>query len=379
MVSNESPATPTGGGKRSYCNRRIATVAALGSLVLAVAACSSTTGAKSTKDQGGDSGSSGSSSSSFYKGKTITWVLPVAANSSFYQQATILVPEMQKILGATINLTSNASGAGIPGQDIVASAPSNGLMMGTLSLNNDVLEKIAGQPSVNFDVAKMQMLGCVPLGPNIMLASPGSSYRTFDDLRSATSQVKVITHSGTSDVNVRVILGAYGVNAKFITGYNTGADASAGFLRGDAPIYQDAIGSSGPVVVAGKGTPLLVSRVPPAGAQGYEQLKNTPTFNEYAASNQPPTAAGQAAMKTLDLLNGSSAPNGCPFLPANAPAEAVSELTNAFKTALNDPANTQAQLKQALIPGYYSPDQVRQVLASVTTNADTIKPYLAKS
>lgn len=334
----------------------LATVAAS-----ALSACASGSDGSSAKK--GSAGATAVTSASvapdlnFYKGKTITWVAPSAPGASFYTSATILGPLVGKYLGATVNIVSVPAGATVAGQDQAAAAPADGLTIGTLNVSANVTNDASKVAGINFDMTTQAYIAGLPINPDVFVASTSSSYKTWDALVQAAPSVKSADYPGSIDILQKGMYSAYGIKAKLITGYPDVPSQVAGFLRGDAELAANQVPGFASSIAAGKAIPILQTAPAQAGSQGYDQLKDVPDIATYAQTNPPKTDQQKASLAAIEALFGVKAVNQVFFAPKGTPAPLVAALTEAFKSAQNDPGAQAAFTKANLTNGYFSPAQ----------------------
>ena len=69
----------------------------------------------------------------FYAGKTLTWVAPTSAGSTFDVSIRIIAPYVAKYLGASaVNVFDDSGGNSITGSDYLAAQPPTGLVFGLI-------------------------------------------------------------------------------------------------------------------------------------------------------------------------------------------------------------------------------------------------------
>lgn len=351
-----------------------------GAIGISVAACGSSNNATAgTGSSSSTSGSSSSSSSSkpdlaYYKGKTVTFIAPDKPGGSFDEWSRLLAPEMGKYLGATVNVENVPPGNTIVGQNQLASSSSNGLTIGWLNVGEDVADQVKGTGGVNFKLSTMSVVGAPGFGQMVLVAQPGSPYHTFTDLLKATSPVSVLdVTKGTGDTVERVLLGAYGVKDKIITGYESSKDLAAGFLRKDGTLAEEELAVFQTSIESGKAVPIWVSNSVPSQNPAYAQMKNVPTLSQLITSDPPKTPQAQSAVQVLKSITQVAQVVAA---PPGVSAGKMAALQAAMAYAMKQ-AHVQSQaLKESLVPTYYNPQQTVQALQTDTKDAQSLKPYL---
>lgn len=340
---------------------------------IAVAGCGSSPSHPSTTAAGG----SASSGASFYKGKTITFIAPDKPGGSFDLWSRLLAQYMGRHLKATVNVENVPPGNTIVGQNQLAAAQPDGLTIGWINAGEDVADQVKGVAGVTFDPASLSFIGAPGFGQAVFVAQPSSPYTTFHSLTKATGQVTSLdVTKGTGDTIERVVLGAYGINAKIITGYESSKDIGAGFLRGDGilaeeelVVFQDAIASQ-------HARPLLVTSAVPPQNPAYAQMKNVPTLAQLYSQDPPSTSQGKAAIQVLIQLITTAQ---TVVAPSGVPAARLAALRAAMQWAMQQPGLKAQALRESLNATYYSGPAAQAAYRQAQSKAQSLKPYLGGS
>lgn len=337
--------------------------------VTAVAACgsSSSSGASSSSGSGG-------SAASFYKGKTITFIAPDKPGGSFDLWSRLLGRYMGQYLKATVNVENVPPGNTIVGQNQLASAKNDGLTIGWINAGEDVADKVKGVTGVTFDPSKLSFIGAPGFGQSVFVVQPSSPYTTFQSLAKATKPVTSLdVTKGSGDTIERVVLGAYGIKAKIITGYESSKDIGAGFLRGDGVLAEEELVVFQNAIASNHARPLLVTDTVPAQNPAYQQMKNVPTLQQEFSAHPPASSQGKAAIKDLQALITTAQ---TVVAPTGVPAGRLAELRAAMKWAMQQPALKSQAVKQALNTAYFSGPQAQAAYRNAQAHASALKPYL---
>ena len=313
---------------------------------------------------------------SYFNGKTITFIAPDKPGGSFDEWSRLLAPVMAQYLHATVNVENVPPGNTIVGQNQLAASSADGLTIGWLNVGEDVADAVKGSGGINFSLSKMSVVGAPGFGQMVLVAEPNSSYKTFAQLQQASSQVTSLdVTKGTGDTVERVLLGAYGINAKIITGYESSKDLAAGFLRGDGQIAEEELAVFQNAIVAGKALPLWVSEPVPAQNPAYAQMKDVPTLAQLEQSSPP---QGQQQASAIKVLQSITQVAQVVAAPPGVAAGRLAALQAAMKYAMSQ-ASVQAQaLKESLVPTFYDAQQTTQALQTDQQDAQSLAPYLKK-
>ena len=341
-------------------------------LGLVLAACGSA-GAGGT---GSSSTSNGKPDLGFYNGKTITMIVPSKPGGSFDAWGRLLAPYMGKYLHATVTVRNVPAGNTIVGQNQLYASRPDGLTVGWINGGEDVTEAVKGSTGLIFNPATIPYVGSVSAGLFALVVQPETPYHTFQDLQKATAPIPTLDVTrGTNDLILRVLVGAYHINAKIITGYESTKDLAAGFLRKDGQMEQTEMLALQSAIQDGKARALALSTAVPPQNTAYAQVKNAPTIQQLLQQDPPKTAQDQQAIKTLlDVLSASQAM----AVPKGTQASRLGALRAAMQWAMQQPGLKEQALKESLNPGVVSGPQVQQTLASALNNAESLKPYLTK-
>ncbi|HET9078706.1 MAG TPA: hypothetical protein VFN68_17355 [Acidimicrobiales bacterium] len=352
---------------------------------IAVAGCGSSSShssaANTSATTAANSGSSAGSSSgsvapdmSYFKGKTITFIAPDKPGGSFDEWSRLLAPVMGQYLNATVNVENVPPGNTIVGQNQLAASSPDGLTIGWLNVGEDVADVVKGAGGINFSLSKVGIVGAPGFGQMVLVAEPNSPYKTFAELQKASGTVKSLdVTKGTGDTVERVLLGAYGINAKIITGYESSKDLAAGFLRGDGQIAEEELAVFQNAISAGKAIPLWVSEAVPSQNPVYAQMKSVPTLQQLIQSNPP---QGQQQADAVKVLESITQVAQVVAAPPGVAAGKLAALQAAMKYAMSQPSVKAQALKESLVPTFYDAQQTTQALQTDQQDAQSLKPYL---
>lgn len=337
------------------------------------AASSSKTSTSSAPASGGSSGAV-APDLSFFRGKTITFIAPDKPGGSFDEWSRLLAPAMAQYLHATVNVENVPPGNTIVGQNQLAASSPDGLTIGWLNVGEDVADVVKGVGGINFSLSKVGIVGAPGFGQMVLVATPSSPYKSFAQLQKATGPVTALdVTKGTGDTVERVLLGAYGINSKIITGYTSSKDLAAGFLRGDGQIAEEELVVFQNAIASGKAVPLWVSEPVPPQNPVYSQMKSVPTLAQLI-QNSPPKGQQQAsAIKVLQSITQVAQVVAAP--PGVAPSR-LAALEAAMKYAMGQSSVKAQALKESLVPTFYDAAQTTQALQTDQQDAQALKPYL---
>jgi tripartite-type tricarboxylate transporter receptor subunit TctC len=353
-------------GRRSLL--AITTMACVG---LAMSACSSSTSSPSA------SSSSSGPDISYFHGKTITMIAPDNPGGSFDEWSRLVAPAMGKYLGATVNVENIPAGNTLVGQNTLAGAQPNGLTIGWLNAIEDVSFAITGGSSgLNFNPADEAMIAAPGQNITVWVTDPSSPYPSWQSIVNSKQTVDTLdVTSGTANLYVRALYGAYGVKAKYITGYESSKLLAAGFLRHDAPVAEEEFTVFAAAISAGEARPVLLTNPASPSDPGTTSLLKVPSIEQIAKENPPTTAAGKAAMQELlDLVN---LPGNILAAPKGTPSGELAALEAAAHYALTSASVEKQADTEGLVQGYFSGASCQSDYTAALTNINTLKPYMS--
>ena len=344
--------------QRRRMQKMWALVAAAMPVMLLASACSS----------GGKSGSASGTAKSYCAGRTVTFLAPDDPGGNSDVQMRVIAPAVSKILGCTVHVTDAPQGNTVVGQDLVAQAKPDGLTLGYLQVSKDLYNSATGGKSTNFSPESVEFVASTQGTPNVIIASPSSPYKSFQDMINSSTQVPVLSTGGSGQMTITLLMAAYGKKPKIITGYSSQADVTQGFLRGDGPITNSALSGFVSIIKNGKARPILLDTAPPQGDLS-DLLKDVPTYADVIKQDPPSTSYGDALLKSL--MEYRAAPSDWYFMPAGTPQTALDQMSNAFKGALTDPA-VQKKLADSGVSGYVPGSQGLMYVKQM----ESIVPYM---
>lgn len=290
-------------------------------------------------------GNDSSSGASFYKGKTLSIVVPYGPGGGYDQWARVLSPYLQKYLGVSeVKVVNAPGGGGLIGTTQVYNAKPDGLTIGDTNAGGDVFDQMDQATGYTMDVTKYQWIGRPDDDPHV-IATRDADHLTFDDLVSSTSTVKALaTGKGSSDYNSAVIVyNAFKVPFQMVAAFSGSSAEKAAFLSGEGQTAS--LSSSDIAAVKGKASPVVV-----VSAQKFDKLPNVPTILDEAKKHNLPSST----VKALTALSGVMDLGHAFFAPNGVPADRLAALRTAFQKAMSDKGLLAAADKAGLYPGYES-------------------------
>lgn len=362
----------------SYGGRRLKRVAAIGFGAAAalgtLSACGSTkssTSSATTAPASSSATTATAAAASYFKGKTITLISPDSPGGGYDLYARLFAPYLASALGATVNVENINGGGTLVGTNQMAVSAPNGLTLGLVNVGGDIASSVEKQPGINFDLTKLSWIGQPGQVPNVLVTQPGSGITSFSALLHATSPVPVLdVRSGVGDLLNRVVLGAFHIPTKLLTGFNEVAALKQGFLAKDGKLIFESVPSMAPLITAGEAVPLLVTN---STSEYAKLLGNTPNLSSELSSVTLSTSDSAAVKEALLLSDLSDDFAGPPGIPA---AE-LTVLRNAFSQAAASPALQAQAVKQHLAIGPTDGATLASEVTTAVAQGSAISPYVS--
>ncbi|MCL6637559.1 MAG: hypothetical protein K6T26_06405 [Alicyclobacillus sp.] len=322
-----------------------------------------------TNTAGNTSGSASTSAAAeFYKGKTLTVIVPYGPGGGYDQWARLLAPYLQKYLGvAKVDVQNVTGGAGLVGTNQIYSAKPDGLTIGDTNAGGDVFDQISKAPGTNFDVSKFSWIGRPDDDPHIIAVHPNGQYQSFADLLKAKQPVKALaTGKGSSDYNSAVItFNAFNIPFQMVAAFSGSKDEKAAFLRGNGDTCS--LSASDIKQISDKAKVVVLQ-----STRAFDKLPGVPTIIDVAkqAGLSQDKIAGLTAMANVMDMGHAF------FAPPGVPADRLAALREAFQKSLQDPSFQAEATKAGLYLGYASGQDLEQMTKDALSNQSLLQPLL---
>ncbi len=351
-------------------------LAAAGALLAACGSSSSTSSSSTTSASGSSATTGGTSSATaaalaYFKGKTITLIAPDGPGGDYDLYARILAPAFGQYLGATVNVENVPGGGTIVGGNQIASAAPNGLTLGLFSVGGDEASVIEHHPGQNFNLTNLSWIGQPGTSPSVFLTQPNSSVTTFAQLLTTKTSINVLDiRNGTGDLLDRVVLGAFGIPYKLLTGFTSVATLKQGFLAQDGQFLFENLPPFKSLIQGNQAKPLLVTS--PATGSLAGLVAGVPTLSS-ELSKVSLTTAQHAAVKEADNLATLAFDMGG---PPGIPADRLAVLRDAFNAAVTNSATLAQAAKESEPIDPISGATVAADVAQAVSQGPSISSYV---
>lgn len=347
--------------------RKLPFVSVIAALSLSVMLSGCASGGSKTTNANASSQSK-QTASDFYKGKTLSIIVPYGPGGGYDQWARIISPYMQKYLGvAKVEVVNHDGGGGIVGTNQIYAAKPDGLTIGDTNAGGDVFDQIMSADGIRFDVTKYNWIGRPDDDPHIIAARPNGPYKTFEDLIKSKSTIKALaTGKGSSDYNSSVItFNSFGVPFNMVAAFSGSKDEKAAFLRGNGDTVS--LSSSDIKEIQDKANVVILN-----SAVKSDKLKDVPTVIDLAKKLN----LGNDKIEALQVMSDVMDLGHAFFAPPGVPQDRINALRTAFEKSTKDPDFVKEATKSGLYVGFLSGDELQKLTDKSLSGKDKLKSLL---
>jgi len=172
----------------------------------------------------------------FYKGKTVSLVIPNAPGGSFDLYARLVADNLGRFIpGHPAIVPQNMPGAGgMQAANYLASiAPKDGTVMSVL-VPNITLAQVLGVQAIAYDTRKLNWIGRIIATTSTLFTWHTSATKTLADLKSRETLIASTGAVTQAEINSTLLNGVVGTRLKLIRGYRGSAEAALAVERGEA-------------------------------------------------------------------------------------------------------------------------------------------------
>jgi tripartite-type tricarboxylate transporter receptor subunit TctC len=273
------------------------------------------------------------SQESFYKDKTIRFVVGYSAGGSFDVYSRLIARHFgRRVAGNPTVIVENMTGAGgiIAANYIFNQAKPDGLTVGAWAAPL-ILQHVMGNEATKFDGRKFGYLGVPSPYDTLCTFNAQSGIKAVEDWAAAKRPMKISSigpGTSTSDVP-KLLQAALGLPMQVVEGYKGGADArvavEAGEVDGYCGSWQTVKTVWRGAFESGKIRPVLLATLKP-----HPDLKDVPLAIKYAKTEE-----ARVMLRVADSAHGAQFPYS---VPPGVEKERLAVLQKAFLDALKDPA-----------------------------------------
>ncbi len=290
-------------------------------------------------------GSAGAATDNFFKGKTITVVVPSGSGGTYHVYCQIVQRNIARFIPGNPKTTiQNRSGAGgvRAANYMVNVAPKDGTVIAMINPGSAMVPLLRkGQKAIRFDTRTMNWLGAASVRTYTIAfwhKAPGdkSPIRSIEDLRKRQAIMVTTGKAATSYLIPSFMNKTMGTRMKIITGYKGGGALNLALERGEGEgrgnYYSGFTGVRPGWIKDGK-VKLVAWMGPPR-----PEIKGIPNIRDFMKTD--------LQKEMYDLLDVSFQVGQAFYVPPGTPKARVNVLRKAFMAMVNDPATRESAKKR---------------------------------
>jgi tripartite-type tricarboxylate transporter receptor subunit TctC len=300
----------------------------------------------------------------FYKGKTVKILISSGAGGGYDLYARFLARHMERhIPGKPTIVAQNMPGAG--GMKLLNHAynagAQDGTEMFTLHQNLPMYQRM-GARGVKYDARKIQGIGRLSAGNELLLASAKSGVKSYKDLYERELIVGSTGASSNSTVYPYLARNMLGLKFKVIAGYKSGTEVKLAMERGE--LQGMGSWSLGSIYVSGPEY-LTNGQIVPIVQFGFKREKewpDAPTVLEIAKAD--------ADRKALEVVLIGPEIGRSYWVGPKVPQERVKILRTAFNNVLKDKQFLQEFKRQKMLERFATGEEMDAFIAKIFAAPD---------
>lgn len=295
----------------------------------------------------------------FYKGRTVNVLISSSAGGGYDLYARILARHIDRFIpGQPTVVAQNMPGAG--GMKLLNHAynvaPQDGTVMFTLHQNLPMYQRM-GARGVKYDARKIQGIGRLSAGNELLLASTKAGVKSYKDLYTKEVVVGSTGASSNSTVYPYIARNMLGLKFKVINGYKSGTEVQLAMERGELQgMGSWALGSmyvSGPQYLK----PGMIVPIVQFGPKREKEWPDAPTALELAK-----TEADKAALEVV--VQGPEIGRSY-WAGPGVPKERVATLRAAFNAMIRDEKFLKEFRQLKMLPRFATGEEMEGVIAKI--------------
>ncbi len=172
---------------------------------------------------------------SFYKGKTVRFVVGFGTGGGFDAYARMIAPPLGKALDASVVVENQPGAGGIIALNRIAASPPDGLNLMIVDGTPAALGQLLGQENVRYDLTKVDHLGMISATRFVWLVAVNSPVKTLADVMKPGTKV-LWGSAGPTDGptgSAAFSCEALGIACRVILGYKGSSDMILAMQRGE--------------------------------------------------------------------------------------------------------------------------------------------------
>ena len=302
----------------------------------------------------------------FYKGKSIKWIVPYKPGGGYDEYSRLLAPYMEKYTGARIDIVNLPGAGGMKGANEIFNSPADGLTVGIINGSAMVTNELSEIEGATYKVADYNFLGRVVADLRVLVMGTNSPYKSFADVMVSKDDVVLgATGLGGSTYVDAVITGpAFGIKQRVVHGFNSSSDVRQALLRGDIAGMWGSLGSALQGVADGDHVIVVQS-----ARERSPALPDVPSIFEFV-DKMGNADEVRKILVAWDALNAVGRPVAA---PPGVPADRVAFLREAFRKSITDPEFVEKATTGDRELDYISGEKMAEIAKEATDMSPSVK------
>jgi tripartite-type tricarboxylate transporter receptor subunit TctC len=172
----------------------------------------------------------------FYKGRTLSLIIPNAPGGSFDLYARLVADNLGRYIpGRPTIVPQNMPGAGgmLAANYLTGIAPKDGSVLSVL-VPNITLAQVLGVQAIAYDTRRLSWIGRIVATTATLFTWHTSETRTLADLKSRETLIASTGPLTQAEINSTMLNGVVGTKFRLVRGYKGSAEAALAVERGEA-------------------------------------------------------------------------------------------------------------------------------------------------
>lgn len=212
----------------------------------------------------------------FYKNNLITMIIPFAPGGGTDRKGRLFASFLGEVTGGTTKVENLPGGGGIVGANTLFKSKPDGLTLMTATTGSGlIIPTLFADPAKQYKIEEFNYLGELWIEPNGFAIGAKLPHNSMVDLQKAKG-LKFGGTQGTPAWGAAVVAELFGLDAKVVTGYQSGADVRLAVTKGELDGSSSGIATIQPEVDKGWMKPafLVIAR------ERDKAYPNTPAITE---------------------------------------------------------------------------------------------------
>ena len=265
---------------------------------------------------------------SFYKGKTVRFIVGVGVGGGFDAYARMIAPYLAKALDATVIVENQLGAGGLVALNRVSTAQPDGLSLMIVNGTPAALGQLLEQQNVRYDLTKLEHLGVIAAYPWVWVVGKHTPVTNVADAQKPGVKLRfggVGPTDGPAD-GAAITCHALKLDCQIVLGYKGSADIALAMERGEMDALYISDSSAAQYVKSGAARAIAAM-----GDKRSKLLPDVPTVFEQAKLDDDQRWWLEFRMSINDL-------GRILVTTPGVPADRLAFLRVAVKSSLTDPA-----------------------------------------